>query len=104
MTPSAPTLSGNASRVPTKDVQRLRGMLDTLSEAENVVLLWLCEGKRNGEIAATLHRSRRTVESHVAAIMAKLEAETRGAAVRVLIDWHISTATPLPWPDVPSDR
>lgn len=83
------------------EVKRLRALLETLSEAEYGVLLWLCEGKRNSEIATILGRSRRTVESHVASVIKKLEAETRGGAVRVLIDWHIATSTPLPWPDEP---
>src|SRR5688500_15557278 len=77
---------------------RLHTLLRSLSDAEHAVLLWLCAGKRNGEIATILGRSRRTVESHVAAVLAKLGAETRGGAVRVLIDWHIATSTPLPWP------
>jgi DNA-binding CsgD family transcriptional regulator len=84
------------------EVERLHKLLQSLSQAEYGVLLWLCEGKRNAEIAAILGRSRRTVESHVAAAMQKLEVETRGAAVRVLIDWHIATGTPLPWPDDPA--
>lgn len=91
-----------SERIPSPEARRLRALLDGLSEAEYVVLLWLCEGKRNSEIAAVLQRSRRTVESHVAAVMTKLEVETRGAAVRILIDWHIATGTPLPWPDDPA--
>lgn len=87
-------------RLPSAKVKRLRALLDTLSDAEYAVLLWLCEGKRNGEIASILHRSRRTVENHVASIIHKLEVETRGGAVRVLVDWHIATGTTLPWPDL----
>jgi DNA-binding CsgD family transcriptional regulator len=88
----------------TVEAERLRGLLHSLSEAGYVVLLWLCEGKRNGEIASILHRSCRTVESHVAAVLEKLGVETRGAAVRIPIDWHIATGTPLPWPDDPASH
>lgn len=72
---------------------------DCLPRAEYVVLLWLYEGKRNGEIAKILDRSRRTVESHVSSTFEKLEVETRGVAVRALIDFHIATGMPIPWPE-----
>jgi FixJ family two-component response regulator len=45
-----------------------------LTEAEQSVLHLVLEGKTNGEIAAELHRSRRTVEVHRANIMTKLGA------------------------------
>ncbi|HNY76744.1 MAG: LuxR C-terminal-related transcriptional regulator [Sedimentisphaerales bacterium] len=45
-----------------------------LTEVEQAVLHLVLEGKTNGEIAAGLHRSRRTVEVHRANIMTKLGA------------------------------
>ncbi len=45
-----------------------------LTEAEQSVLHLVLEGLTNGEIAAELHRSRRTVEVHRANIMTKLGA------------------------------
>ncbi len=44
------------------------------------VLLWLAQGKTNGEIAVILGNSEATVKKHVLAIFAKLGVETRTAA------------------------
>jgi DNA-binding NarL/FixJ family response regulator len=46
------------------------------------VLALLCQDLRNAEIAARLHRSVRTVDHHVAAVLSKLGVETRLEAVR----------------------
>ena len=46
------------------------------------VLLLMSEGLRNGDIASRLHRSVRTVDHHVAAVLAKLAAANRLEAVR----------------------
>jgi DNA-binding CsgD family transcriptional regulator len=53
-----------------------------LTTAEMAVLELMCRGLRNAEIAARLHRSVRTVDHHVAAILAKLGVESRQEAVR----------------------
>ncbi len=50
----------------------------TVREAE--ILLWIAEGKRDAEIATILGIASRTVSKHVERILAKLGAETRGAA------------------------
>ena len=48
-------------------------------------LLWLAQGKTNGEIATILGNSESTVKKHVVAIFEKLGFETRTAAgLRVL--------------------
>jgi len=53
-----------------------------LTTAEMGVLALMVQGLRNAEIAAQLHRSVRTVDHHVAAVLAKLGVQTRLAAVR----------------------
>ena len=53
-----------------------------LTGSEARVLALMAEGLRNAEIAARLHRSVRTVDHHVAAVLAKLEVDSRAEAVR----------------------
>ena len=48
-----------------------------LSMAEREVFHWLCQGKRNKEIAVILGRSHRTVEKHVEAVLKKTRSENR---------------------------
>ncbi len=52
-----------------------------LTDRQLEVLRHLGAGCSNGEIAALLHLSSRTVEHHVAAILAKLDVPSRAAAV-----------------------
>jgi len=52
-----------------------------LTRREQEVLTVLADGATNPEIAAALHLSQRTVAHHVSAILAKLGAPTRTAAV-----------------------
>jgi DNA-binding CsgD family transcriptional regulator len=58
--------------------QPLQNLGVTKREAE--VLLWICQGKRNCEIAAILGTSERTVGKHIEEILRKLCVETRTAA------------------------
>jgi DNA-binding CsgD family transcriptional regulator len=53
-------------------------LLSTRRVAET--LLWLAQGKTNGEIATILGNSESTVKKHVLAIFKKLGLETRTAA------------------------
>lgn len=52
-----------------------------LTEREAEVLHWMAEGKRNTEIATLLRVQPRTVEKHCENLLAKLQVETRTAAV-----------------------
>ncbi len=52
-----------------------------LTPREAEVLHWMAEGKRNGEIAIILGVSERTVDKHRENLFAKLDVETRTAAV-----------------------
>jgi DNA-binding CsgD family transcriptional regulator len=52
-----------------------------LTAAETRILALLAEGLRNADIAARIHRSVRTVDHHVAAVLAKLGAATRHEAI-----------------------
>ncbi|HET7071301.1 MAG TPA: helix-turn-helix transcriptional regulator, partial [Nocardioides sp.] len=51
-----------------------------LTRREDEVLLLLCEGLTNEEIADRLVLSSRTVDHHVSAVLAKLGVGSRGAA------------------------
>src|SRR5262245_15598907 len=67
------------------DAQPLQALGLTKREAE--VLLWISQGKRNGEIGTILQTSKRTVGKHVERILCKLEVETRTAAAIVAFDF-----------------
>jgi len=62
----------------------------TLTKRESEVLDLLTEGLSNPEIAQRLYLSRKTVEHHVAAILAKLGARNRAEALRLA---HKGSAT-----------
>ena len=53
--------------------KRARGPLDVLTEREREVLALLAEGRSNGAIGEQLFLSRKTVDSYVSQIFAKLD-------------------------------
>ncbi len=64
-----------------KPLEEVLGLTPRAAET----LLWLAQGKTNGEIAAILRNSESTVKKYVLEIFGKLEVETRTAAsVRAL--------------------
>jgi DNA-binding CsgD family transcriptional regulator len=52
-----------------------------LSEKEFAVLALLVEGCSNSQIARRLHRSTKTIDHHVSAVLAKLEVHSRAEAI-----------------------
>src|SRR6185437_12293354 len=52
-----------------------------LTNQQLEVLRLMADGLRNAEIAETLHVSSKTIEHHVAAVLAKLNARSRAHAV-----------------------
>ena len=67
------------------DPKPLQGLGLTKREAE--VLLWVSQGKRNGEIALILGARSRTIGKHVERILGKLCVETRTAAANVALEF-----------------
>ncbi|MEW6156032.1 MAG: response regulator transcription factor [Verrucomicrobiota bacterium] len=57
-----------------------------LTPREAEVLLWLAQGKSNGEIGLILQCSEATAKRHVLHIFEKLHVETRTAAARMAIE------------------
>lgn len=69
--------------------------LAELSSRQNETLQWMVEGKRNSEIAVILNISERTVEKHVAEVLARLQAENRATAiVRAMENCAAANLTP----------
>jgi DNA-binding CsgD family transcriptional regulator len=64
-------------RIPRGRVQSTRNNPAGLTERQTDVVRLLAEGLTNAEIAARLVLSVRTVDTHVAAILSKLDAKTR---------------------------
>lgn len=61
-------------------------LLDRLTARETAVLEHMCHGASNAEIAGALGMGERTVKTHVSAILTKLEARDRIAAVLSALD------------------
>jgi len=71
----------NVRGVPRGPRETTRGNPAGLSEKEFEVLVLLAEGCSNSKIASRLHRSTKTVDHHVSAILAKLEVHSRAEAI-----------------------
>jgi len=65
---------------------------DDLSEREREVAALIARGKSNGEIAAELVLSKRTVEKHISSILSKLALTNRAQVVRWAIDSGLTGA------------
>jgi DNA-binding CsgD family transcriptional regulator len=83
-------LRGAAVRVPRGARASTRSNPCDLTERELEVLILLCEGLRNAEIAERLCRSVRTVDHHVAAAFTKLSVSTRTEAVSAALRMGIA--------------
>jgi DNA-binding CsgD family transcriptional regulator len=71
------------ARIPRPNAQALNKL--GLSQRESEVLVWVAQGKTNGEIAAALGINLGTVKKHLAHIFRKLGVGTRtGAAALAL--------------------
>jgi DNA-binding NarL/FixJ family response regulator len=71
----------------------------TLTRREREVLRLLASGATNGEVAALLHLSERTVKGHVGAIFTKLGARDRAAAIiRAYDAGVVAPRRAAPWP------
>jgi two-component system, NarL family, response regulator NreC len=79
-----PTLG--AKLVAADAEERARAEEDPLSEREHEILRLLALGHTNHEIAAQLYLSVRTVETHRAHIMQKLQISTRAELVRYALE------------------
>jgi DNA-binding CsgD family transcriptional regulator len=69
-------------RIPRGPRSATRANAFGLTARQTEILALLAEGLTNAEIAARLHLSPRTVDHHVAAILAKLDAPSRETAVQ----------------------
>ena len=83
-----------AQRLPHKTAASatVRAGHDDLSEREREVAALIACGKSNGEIAAELVLSKRTVEKHISSILSKLALTNRAQVVRWAIDSVLTNA------------
>ena len=67
------------------DRQTIRERMESLTPREREVLGKIVEGKANKVIASELHIGQRTVEIHRARVMAKMQAQSLAALVRMVV-------------------
>jgi non-specific serine/threonine protein kinase len=67
-------------------VPAIEDKVSVLTKREREVAALIAQGKSNGEIAADLVLSKRTVEKHIANILSKLTVTSRAQLVRWWLD------------------
>jgi DNA-binding NarL/FixJ family response regulator len=77
--------SALAPAITDRLVERLRSPTTALSTRETEVLTLVADGLSNQQIAARLFVSQATVKSHLVHIFAKLDADSRTAAVAIAV-------------------
>jgi DNA-binding NarL/FixJ family response regulator len=90
----APIEAGVAARILTRAADRMSG--EALSERELDVLRWLATGASNKTIAARLDLSENTVRSHISHILQKLNVQSRGEAIAVVLQQGLVPIEPAP--------
>lgn len=80
-----PRVLARATERPTASPSAARA-LRRLTPREHEVLRRICRGANNAEIAAAMRLGERTVKSHVSAILSKLGARDRAAAIVIAYD------------------
>lgn len=77
-------------RVRTRKVREVHDRLCALSARERLVLEHLLRGEANKEIATAINLSRRTIETHRAHLMRKMQARSLAALV-AMVTWARTT-------------
>lgn len=70
--------------------------LGGLTEREAEVLLWVAQGKSNGEIGMILGAAEKTIKKHMTSILSKLGCEQRSAAMLRALEVLSQTTPPRP--------
>jgi DNA-binding NarL/FixJ family response regulator len=83
----SPTLAGQLIYKVARGKENGRSPLDALTDRELEVLRLLGGGKSSSEIAAALHLSVKTVETHRLHVKQKLDLKTSTDLVRFAMDW-----------------
>ena len=73
--------ASGARAIPRGPISKTRSSPAGLTGRQAEVFVLLIKGLSNAQIARRLHRSTKTVEHHVSAIIAKLDVATRGEAI-----------------------
>jgi predicted ATPase/DNA-binding CsgD family transcriptional regulator len=76
--------------VPSAPAEKLQDHFGGLTKREREIVAMIGQGKTNGEIAAELILSKRTVEKHVANTLSKLELTSRAQIVRWALEHHVT--------------
>ena len=74
---AAPKQVDELTRIPPRSSDDTTGLIEPLNEREREILHLIAEGRRNREIAATLHLAEGTVKNYVSSLMRKMYVEDR---------------------------